>query len=382
MHPSGSELIVHDAAIRANTAAFARLTGGRVMAVLKADAFGHGAIARSVLDAGAASIGVAAIPEALALRDAGIEAPVLSWLNTPEADFAAALRADVELAVPSAEHLLAIGRAARELGIPARVHLHADLGMSRDGCPPREWAALCRLAREFEALGGLRVVGIMGHLSCADEPAHPQNTRERLVFESAVRTAGRRGLTPRTRHLAATAATLTGAVPGFDVHRIGAGLFGIDPSRSTSSLRPALTLRSRVVSVREVAPGTGVGYGLDFVAERRTHLALLPIGYGDGLPREASGRAEVLVRGRRRPIVGRFSMDMIVVDTGDEALSPAEPVTLFGPGEAGEPTVAEWAAWSRTIEHEIVTRLGSRAARIHRSHDTAPRAQTAGGPRT
>ncbi len=371
MHPTGSELIVHDAAIRENTATFAALTGGRVMAVLKADAFGHGAIARSVLEAGACSIGVAALPEALALREGGVDAPLLSWLNTPDADFEAAIHARIELAVPSAEHLHTIGAAAARLGTRASVHLHADVGMARDGCPPREWSALCTLAREYEAIGAIRVTGIMGHLSCADDPEHPQNIRERLVFENAARTAGRRGLSPRALHLAATAATLTGAVPRFDVSRIGAGLFGIDPSRSTTALRPALTLRSRVVSVREVGAGTGVGYGLDFVSERRTHLALLPVGYGDGLPREASGKAEVLVRGRRRPLVGRISMDMVVVDTGDDVLEPNEAVTLFGPGDTGEPTVAEWAEWSHTIEHEIVTRLGSRASRISRTLDTA-----------
>ncbi|WP_323741621.1 alanine racemase [Curtobacterium sp. VKM Ac-2865] len=168
-------------------------------------------------------------------------------------------------------------------------------------------------------------------------------------------------------HLAATAATITGVADGFDLHRIGAGLFGIDPSGTSSALRPALSLTTQVAAAREVEPGTGVGYGLDHVVDRRTNLALLPIGYGDGLPRAASERAEVSVRGRRRPLVGRFSMDMVVVDTGDDRLDAGETVTVFGPGAAGEPTVAEWAAWSDTIEHEIVTRIGTRVARVHRS---------------
>ncbi|WP_416446824.1 alanine racemase [Leucobacter sp. HNU] len=367
MHPTVSELIVHDAAIRENTAAFARLTGDRLMAVLKADAFGHGAIAHSVVEAGARSIGVTSIEEAVALRESGVDAPILSWLNTPEADFEEAVRRRIDLAVSSTELLAAVARGAVRAGSPARIHLHIDVGMARDGCAAADWAPLCALARETEASGSARVVGIMGHMSCADDPADPQNARERLVFENAIRTARRRGLSPACSHLAATAATLTGAGTGFDIHRIGAGLFGIDPSGSTDLLKPALTLTSRVVSSREVGAGTGVGYGLDFVAQRSTHLALLPVGYGDGLPREASGRAEVLVRGRRRPLVGRFSMDMIVVDTGEEQLQPGERVTVFGPGDEGEPTVAEWAAWSRTIPHEIVTRLGSRIPRIHRT---------------
>ena len=362
-----TELVVHDQAIRKNTAHFAALTGRRVMAVLKADAFGHGAIARSVLDAGATSIGVTSVGEALAVRAAGVEAPILSWLNPVDADFEGAIRADVDLAVPSPEVLHAVGRAALRAGRPARVHLHIDVGMARDGCPARDWAPLCELAREFQALDAVRVVGVMGHMSCADEPAHPQNRRERAIFDNAVRTARRRALAPRILHLAATAATLTGVGRGYDVHRIGAGLFGIDPSRTSTALHPALSLTSHVVSSRAVSVGTGVGYGLDHVVDRPTNLALLPVGYGDGIPRAASGRAEVSVRGRRRPLVGRVSMDMIVIDTGDDRLAPGEQVVLFGPGSRGEPTVAEWAGWADTIEHEIVTRVGSTGSRIHRS---------------
>ena len=377
MQPSVSELTVHDDAIRENTATFSHLTEGRVMAVLKADAFGHGAIARSVLESGAGSVGVTSVDEALALRGSGVDAPILSWLNTPEADFEAAVGAGIHLAVPSIEVLCAVSRAGRRLGVVAPVHLHIDVGMARDGCGVADWATLCALARESEAAGAIRVVGIMGHMSCADDPSAGQNARERLVFANAIRTARRRGLAPGLAHLAATAATLTGSGAGFGLHRIGAGLFGIDPSASTDILRPALTLTSRVVSTREIAAGTGVGYGLEFVASERTHLALLPVGYGDGLPREASGRAEVHVRGRRRPIVGRFSMDMVVIDTGAEELNPGEAVTFFGPGDAGEPTVAEWAEWARTIPHEIVTRLGSRIPRIHRTLDTSHHLQGA-----
>ncbi|WP_235511086.1 alanine racemase [Agromyces sp. Root81] len=368
---------MHDDAIRENTARFSALTEGRVMAVLKADAFGHGAIARSVLESGATSLGVTSVDEALALRATGIGAPILSWLNTPDADFETAVRENVDLAVPSVDLLYSIGWAALRVGTPARVHLHIDVGMARDGCAARDWPTLCALAREHEALGAIRVVGVMGHMSCADDPGNPQNTRERLVFESAVRTARRRTLAPHILHLAATAATLTGVGSGFDVHRIGAGLFGIDPSCRTDMLRPAVTLTSRVVSSREVSAGTGVGYGLDYVTRSRTNLALLPIGYGDGLPREASGRAEVLARGRRRPLVGRFSMDMVVVDTGDDVLRPNERVTFFGPGSDGEPTVAEWAEWAHTIEHEIVTRVGNRIPRIHRTIETASQSQGA-----
>ena len=361
-----TELLVDDDALRHNAAHFAALTGGRLMAVVKADGFGHGAVARSVVEAGAGSLGVTSVAEALAVRVDGPRVPVLAWAATVDADLEAALLADVDLAVAGADLLHAVGRAARRTGRRARVHLHVDVGLSRDGCPTEEWAALCALARLAEARGELRVVGVMGHLSCADRPDDPRNDRERLAFAAALRTARRRALAPAVAHLAATAATVTGGGGRHDLHRVGAGLVGIDPSGTSSALRPALTLTTRVVRSRAVAAGTGVGYGHEHVTTRAGHLALLPLGYGDGLPRAASHRAEVLARGRRRPVVGLVSMDSVVVDTGDDVLHPGERVTVLGPGTDGEPTVAEWARWSGTIPHEIVTRLGSRVARVHR----------------
>jgi alanine racemase len=239
--------------------------------------------------------------------------------------------------------------------------------MAREGCPVTDWPVLCDLARELQGVGAIVVVGVMGHMSSADRPADPQNVRERLLFRNAVRTARRRGLRPRVTHLAATAATLTGVGDGFDLHRIGAGLFGIDPSGTTDVLRPALSLTTRVVAARAASAGTGIGYGREHLLSRDTNLAVLPLGYGDGLPRAASHRAEVWVRGRRRPVVGRFSMDTVIVDTGGERVAPGEVVTVFGTGDDGAPTVAEWARWADTIPHEIVTRMGSRVARVHRT---------------
>jgi len=362
---SGAELRVHDDALRANTAWFAERTGGRLMAVLKADAFGHGAVARSVVEAGATSIGVTSVAEALAVRASTPDVPVLSWLNPVDADFETAVRAEIDLAVPSTEILDAVSRAAARAGRTARVHLHVDLGMSRDGAAPDSWAALCTAATLLERHGTVRVVGVMGHMSCADRPDDPQNARERLLFSNAVRTARRRGLRGFTTHLAATAATITGVGDGHDLHRIGAGLFGIDPSSTSDVLVPTLSLTAPVVVTRMVRAGAGIGYGHDHVVDRATNLALLPLGYADGLPRAASERAEVQVRGRRRRVVGRFSMDMIVVDTGDDRLHPGETVTVFGRGAEGEPTVADWARWAGTIEHEIVTGIGPRVTRTH-----------------
>jgi alanine racemase len=217
-------------------------------------------------------------------------------------------------------------------------------------------------ARRAERAGTVRVVGLMGHLACADRPGHPANAvaRDRFLWGLAV--ARRHGLRPPLRHLAATAATLTDPLSHHTLCRVGAGLVGIDPS-GTTRLRPAMTLTAPVVSVRDVAPGTPVGYGHTWTAPRSTRLALLPVGYADGLPRAASGRASVWLHGRRCPVVGLVSMDQAVVDAGSLPVAGGEVATVFGPGTQGEPTAAEWAAWAGTIEHEIVTRIGSRVRR-------------------
>ncbi len=356
----GPELTVDLEAVAANSRLFAARAAGELMAVVKADGFGHGslAVARTALANGATWLGVTSIEEALPLRSAGLQAPILSWLNPVDADYGAAIGSDVDLAVPSREHLTAIAAHGR----PARVHLHLDAGMARDGCPPTLWPQLCRAARRAEQQGLVRVVGVMGHLGCADVPDDPANAAGRTRFAWAVEVARSVGLRPSQRHLAATAATLTDPRAHHTLSRIGGGLVGIDPS-GTTALRPAMTLTAPIVSVRRVRAGTPVGYGNTHVTTSTTWLGLLPVGYADGLPRSASNRAEVLVRGRRCPVVGRISMDQTVVDLGPTSAEPAEQVTVFGPGDLGEPTVADWAGWADTIEHEIVTGIGPRVTR-------------------
>jgi len=361
--PAGPRLHIDLGAVAANTRLLAARAAA-LMAVVKADGFGHGAadVARTALAHGAAALGVATLAEGTALRAHGIAAPVLSWLNPVDADFDAALRARIELAVPGPAHLEAVVRAAAATGRRARVHLHLDTGMSRDGSDPADWPGLCRRARQAELLGLVEVVGVMSHLGCADTPGDPCTDVALEAFRAALGTARAAGLRPRHRHLAATSATLTDPRTRFDLSRVGAGLVGIDPTGSTP-LRPALTLTAPVVTVRAVPAGARVGYGHLGTTDRRTHLALLPVGYADGLPRAASGRAEVLLSGRRCPVVGRISMDQLVVDVGDRPTGPGDTAVLFGPGGRGEPTIADWARWSGTIEHEVMTGLGPRLRR-------------------
>lgn len=357
-------LTIDTAAIAANTRLLDERAAGELMAVVKADGFGHGAtlVARTALAAGAARLGVTSIAEAVQLRQAGLDAPILSWLNPVDASYEIARAHGVELGSPSVPHLTAIARRAPG----SRVHLMIDTGMARDGATADAWPTLCRYARELERVGRIRVVGVMGHLPCADVPEHRSNADGRARFDHAVTIARSAGLWPRHRHLAATAATLNDPLSHHTISRVGAGLVGIDPSgrADRAGLRPAMTLTAPLIEIRQVAAGTPVGYGHRWRSPRPSTLGLIPVGYADGLPRASEGRAEVLIKGHRRPIVGSVSMDMTVVDLGTTPARIGDQVIVFGPGDHGEPTVTDWARWAQTIEHEIVTGLGARMRRL------------------
>lgn len=360
---SATQIQVDLNAVAANTKVLASMVSGDVMAVVKADGFGHGAedVARTALAHGARWLGVTSIDEALPLREAGLVAPTLSWLNHHTADFARAIEANIDLAVPDLAHLDAIARAAASVGRSAQVHLHLDSGLARDGAPPDQWRALCGAARAAERQGWITVVGIMSHLACAATPGHGSNLAARTRFAAGLATARAAGLRPRYRHLAATAAALTDPASHHSMVRVGAGLVGIDPTGG-NRLRPALTLTTPLVSVRTARAGTPVGYDHTWLAPSATRLGLVALGYGDGVPRAASGRAEVLVAGRRCRVVGRISMDQMVVDLGDLPVTAGEPVTVIGTGHDLAPTAANWAEWADTIEHEIVTGLRVRGS--------------------
>jgi alanine racemase len=360
----GPLLTVDLSAVASNSRLFADRAAGQLMAVVKADGFGHGAVAvaETAVANGASWLGVTCLDEAFALRAAGIRAPILSWLNTLAADFDEAVRQRVDVAIPTAAILEAVAASAARAGVRARVHLHVDVGMARDGAAPDTWPALCQAAQRVERSGMVRVAGVMGHLGWADSPTDPANATARATFTENVTIARRLGLRPSLRHLAATSATLTDPRSHFDLVRVGAGIVGIDPT-ATTRLRPAMTLTAPVVGVRDVVAGTGVGYGHTYVTRNRTRLALIPLGYADGIPRGSSGRAWVQLRGRRRPVVGVVCMDQIVVDVGSDPVEAGEVAIVFGPGALGEPTVADWAGWASTIEHEIVTGIGRRVAR-------------------
>jgi len=356
-----ADLRIDVGALRQNVALLserARSSGARTMVVVKSDGYGHGAatVARAALEAGATELGVAAIEEALQLRAAGITAPLLCWLYPPGDDFAAAIAADVQLSASNTAELAEIAAAARGQGARARVHLKIDTGLNRNGCPPDLWPELVQRAAAEQAAGTVQVVAVWSHLACADELGHPSIDAQAERFHRAYEQARAAGLRP-IRHLANSAATLTRPDLHFELVRPGIAVYGLDPvpQHGEHGLIPAMTFRSTVVQAKRVAAGESVSYGHLWTAQRECTLALVPVGYADGVPRSLSGRMQVWLAGERRPVVGRVCMDQLVVDCGDDPVEPGAEVVLFGPGDRGEPTAAEWADELGTIHYEVVT---------------------------
>jgi alanine racemase len=311
--------------------------------------------------------------EALALRAGGITAPVLSWLDLPDDDYRAGVAADVDLSVSSLTQLAAVRVAAERVGRPARVHLKIDTGLSRNGCAEADWADLVGAAARASAEGAVQVIAVWSHLAHADEPDHPMLDRQAARLDAAFRAARDAGLHP-IRHLANSAATLTRPDLHYDLVRPGIAVYGLDPigpPPSAFGLRPAMTFRTRVALVKRVPAGEGVSYGHEWTTPRETTLALLPVGYADGVPRRLGSRPSgvggmrVLLAGRCRPVVGRVCMDQIVVDCGDDPVAEGAEAVLFGPGDRGEPTAQHWADALGTIHYEIVT--GLRLGRVSRT---------------
>jgi len=358
-------------AIRDNVAALRSGTSAEVMAVVKADGYGHGLLpsARAAVAGGATWLGTALLDEALALRAAGITEPrVLAWLIGPGEAWGEALRADIDLSVNAAWALDEVVEAAREAGTTARVHLKVDSGLGRGGAAPADWADLVDAARKAEAEGTVRVVGVWSHLAYADAPGHPTIVRQADVFREALAQAESAGLSPDVRHLANSAATLTAPDQHFDLVRPGLAVYGLSPvpdvaGPSAYGLRPAMTLAADLVHVKRVPAGHGVSYGHTYLTERETTLGLVPLGYADGVPRAGGNVGPVLAAGRSRTVAGRVCMDQLVIDLGDDDVAVGDEVVLFGPGDDGGPTAQDWAAATGTISYEIVSRLGPRVPR-------------------
>ncbi|MEJ5889220.1 alanine racemase [Pseudokineococcus marinus] len=354
-----------------------RAAGAAVMAVVKADGYGHGMVpcARAALAGGATWLGVAHLAEALELRAAGVTAPVLAWLVVPGQDLAPAVAADVDLSASAVWAVEALVDAARRTGRTARVHLKVDTGLSRGGATARDWPDVVRAAAAAQAEGALEVVAVWSHLASADDEASDALTLAQVErLHDAVAVAARLGVRPPLRHLAASSGLLAHPAARLDLVRPGVAVYGVSPaperfSSADLGLVPAMSLRARLALVKEVGPGEGVSYGHHHVTAGRARLALVPLGYGDGLPRHASGRGPVALRGRRYAVAGRVCMDQVVLDLGDDdaarAVRAGDEVEVFGTGADGGPTAQDWADAAGTIAYEVVTRIGARVPRVH-----------------
>ena len=356
------------AAIQHNVALLRARADRPLIAVVKGDGYGHGLLeaARAALAAGADALGVTTLAEARAVREAGVGARLVSWLHTAGADFRWAVDNDVELGISSVDTLEEIGALARG----ARLHLKIDTGLARAGCPADLWPSLVARAAELQRVGSVRVVGVWSHLACADSPGDPTVRAQIARLHAAADVARQAGLTDVALHIANSAATLSEPDSWCDAVRPGIALYGLDPMGGDSrrfDLWPAMRASARVLLAKDVPAGTGVSYGHTYTTARRTRLAVIPVGYADGIPRAASGKAPVMIRGRHYRIAGRVCMDQFVVDVGDDPVEAGDEAVLWGDASYGEPTAQQWADAAGTIHYEIVARAGGRFVRSH--HD-------------
>jgi alanine racemase len=344
----------------------------QVMAVVKADGYGHGAaaVARTALAAGAAELGVATVDEALALRRDGIDSPVLAWLHTPGTDFGPALEADVQVAVSSVRQLAEVLDAVKRTGRSATITVKVDTGLSRNGVSAAEYPEVLTALRRAQGDGAIRLRGIMSHLVHGDDPNNPFNDLQAERLTDMAAHARGQGVRYEMVHLSNSPAAMTRPDLAFDMVRPGIAVYGQTPipERGDMGLRPAMTLKCPVALVRSVRAGDGVSYGHTWIAEHDTTLALLPIGYADGVFRALSGRIDVLINGRPRRSVGRICMDQFVVDLGPGQIDVVEgdDAILFGPGTQGESTAQDWADLLGTINYEVVTSPRGRVTRTYR----------------
>jgi alanine racemase len=332
----------------------------KVMGVVKADAYGHGAVgvALALADAGIDWLGVADLDEALVLRRAGITTPVLAWLHPPHVDVEAAAAEHIDLGVSTLDQLERVAQ------VGGTVQIKVDTGLSRNGFSPHQAVEAFARAADHERGGRLRVRGIFSHLS---NTSAADDDRQIALFDELVAAARGTGLDPELRHIASTQAALTRPGSRLDLVRLGIGLYGVgyddDADLVALGLRPVMELAGTVIAVRRVPAGTGMSYGYLQRTDRETTLALVPLGYADGVPRTASGQAMVAINAVRYRQVGRIAMDQLIVDVGDDPVAVGDRAVLWGDPATGAPSAAEWARAAGTIGYEIVTRVGPRVPR-------------------
>jgi alanine racemase len=348
-------------------------TNAQVLAVVKADAYGHGLIqvGKAAENARADWLGTALLEEGITLRNSGIKIPIISWLTPLGEDFKAAINLDIDLSISSTELLNEIVLAGKSVKKIPRIHVEVDTGMSRGGVGDDWQLFLAELSKAVLA-NEINIVGIWSHFARADEPDEGMNGEQLTVFEDRIKSASAAGIKAEFIHIANSASSLTNKSAHKNIIRWGIGLYGLSPDLNnlgdskSLNLKPAMRLKAKLHLVKAVKAGVSVGYGGTAITKSDTKLGVVTLGYADGIPRNANNLAGVFVGGKRAPLIGRVSMDQFVVDLGSNSLAKTgDEVIVFGDGAGGEYTADEWAKASGTINYEIVTRIGSRVPRIY-----------------
>ena len=334
------------------------------MAIVKADAYGHGLLpmARAAREAGADWLGVALFSEALRLRAEGDQGPLLAWLASPDDPWAEVCEAGVDVGISTLAQL-------ERLTGPARVHLKIDTGLGRAGCAPADWPELVEAAGRKQRAGDIDVVGIWSHFTVADDPTNPLNTVQIERFREAA--AAAKALDVEHLHLANSAATLALPDAHFTLVRPGIAMYGVSPGAGMGTpeslgLKPVMTLVAQLSVVKRLTAGSGLSYGHLYSLDAEATVGVVPLGYADGIPRNATNVGPVFAAGKRRTVAGRVCMDQFVLDLGDDDAAEGDEVVLFGSGRDGVPLAEDWAEVTGTIGYEIVTRLGPRVERVYR----------------
>lgn len=372
-----NRVVIDLAALAANYGVVQETVGSgvRVMAVVKADAYGHGMVrvARTLAAAGARTFGVAEVEEGMALRGAGISGEIVVLLGGPLESVAEMVRNQLTPVVFDINALAELSQRARALDAVLDVHLKVDVGMGRLGIMPDEVEGF---VRQLTALPGLRLTGVLSHLPAADDPAADQSTSAQLTrFQEVLAGLGEKNGTGPVTHIANSAALLYHHSARLDMVRPGISLYGYYPdgvtgiTASTARLQPVMQFKTRVLQVKEVPAGTGLSYGHTFVTDRSTRLAVLPVGYDDGYLRKLSNRAQVLIHGQRAPVRGRVCMNACMVDITDlddaATVRPGDEVVLMGQQGRESIIADELADWLETISYEVLCLIGSRNQRFY-----------------
>jgi len=363
------EAVVDLGAIAHNVQVIAARAQSGVMAVVKADGYGHGAtrVARVALGAGAAELGVATVEEALALRRDGITAPVAAWLHTPTTDFVGAVAAGVEVVVSSVRQLSDVAAAAESVGTSATVGVKVDTGLGRGGAALPDWPDLCEAVAKYAASGAVVMRTAMTHLARGDEPDHPLNDQQAACLDACAADLRRAGSPAQIVHVSNSAAALTRPDLSRDLVRAGIAIYGRTPIRQLGDfgLQPAMTLTAEIALVKRISAGQGVSYNHTWIAPRDTTIAVVACGYADGVPRVLSNNLTVAIGGQSYRNAGRICMDQFVVDLGPDetGVTEGDRAVLFGTGAGGEPTAADWARAAGTIDYEILSGIRGRTVR-------------------